>query len=105
MKGMGNILKQAQKMQQRMLEIQEELENLVIEGSAAGGMVTARVNGKSQPLSLKINPEAVDPDDVEMLEDAVLAALQDAMNKAQEVSEQKMAALTGGMKGMGIPGF
>lgn len=105
MKGMGNILKQAQKMQQRMLEIQEELENLVIEGSAAGGMVTARVNGKSQLLSLKINPEAVDPEDVEMLEDAVLAALQDAMNKAQEVSEQKMAALTGGMKGMGIPGF
>ena len=92
-------------MQQRMLEIQEELENLVIEGSAAGGMVTARVNGKSQLLSLKINPEAVDPEDVEMLEDAVLAALQDAMNKAQEVSEQKMAALTGGMKGMGIPGF
>ncbi len=92
-------------MQQRMMEAQEELERMEVEGSAAGGMVTVKVNGKSQVLGLKIDPEAVDPEDVEMLEDAVMAAIQDAMNKAQEISESKMADIAGGMKGMGIPGF
>ena len=92
-------------MQQQMMKVQEELEATEVEGSAAGGMVTVKANGKSQILSLKINPEAVDPDDVEMLEDTILAAIQDAVNKASEMAEQKMSGVTGGLGGMGLPGF
>ena len=108
MKGMGNLLKQAQKMQQQMLQIQEELEGLEILGEAGGGMVKVTVNGKGEISSLKIDPDAVDPEDVEMLEDTILAAIQDAVEKAQKTAAEKMNAVTGGMPGMGnmgMPGF
>jgi len=101
MKGMQDILRQAQKMQRQMLQAQEELAALIIEGSAAGDLVKVTVNGKGDILSLKINPEAVDPDDVEMLEDAVLAAINDAIGKAHKAAEEKMAKATGGMGAMG----
>ena len=106
MKGMGNLLKQAQKMQRQMMQVQEELETLEVEGSAGGGMVTVKVNGKSEVLSLKIDPEAIDPDDAEMLEDTILAAIHDAVEKSKNIAEKKMASVAGGLPGMGgIPGF
>jgi len=108
MKGMGNLLKQAQKMQQQMMQIQEELEGLEILGEAGGGMVKVTVNGKGEINSLKIDPDAVDPEDVEMLEDTILAAIQDAVEKAQKTAAEKMNAVTGGIPGMGnmgMPGF
>ncbi len=89
-------------MQNRMQKIQEELGETIVEGTAGGGMVTAQVNGLRQMQGIKISPGGVDPDDVEMLEDMVLAAVQDAMNNAEELSAEKMGALTGGMK---IPGL
>ncbi|CAN5375002.1 YbaB/EbfC family nucleoid-associated protein [soil metagenome] len=89
-------------MQNRMQKIQEELGETIVEGSAGGGMVTAQVNGLRQMHGIKISPDAVDPADVEMLEDMVLSAVQDAMNNAEELSAEKMGALTGGMK---IPGL
>jgi nucleoid-associated protein EbfC len=91
-----------QQMQNRMQKIQEELAETVVEGSAGGGMVTAQVTGLRQMQGIKIAPEAVDPDDIEMLEDMILAAVQDAMNNAEELSADKMSELTGGMK---IPGL
>lgn len=108
MKGMQNLVKQAQKMQQQMLKAQEELDGLEIEGDAGGGMVTVKVNGKGEILSLKIDPEAVDPEDVEMLEDTILAAIQDAVEKSRKVAEEKMMQASGGLGalgGMGLPGF
>ena len=105
---MGNLLKQAQKMQRKMMQTQEELEAMEIEGNAGGGMVTVKVNGKGDILALKIDPEAVDPQDVEMLEDTILAAIQDAAGKARVISEQKMTEAAGGlagMSGMEMPGF
>jgi DNA-binding YbaB/EbfC family protein len=108
MKGMGNLLKQAQKMQQQMMQIQEELEGLEILGEAGGGMVKVTVNGKGEINSLKIDPDTVDPEDVEMLEDTILAAIQDAVEKAQKTAAEKMNAVTGGIPGMGnmgMPGF
>lgn len=105
MKGMGNILKQAQRMQRKMLEVQEELENLEIERQAGGGMVKVKVNGKGEVLELKIDPQAVDPDEVEMLEDTILAAIHDAVDEARRISEEKMAEATGGLSGMGFPGM
>lgn len=100
--GMGggmnmNMIKQAQKMQQDMLKMQEELEAKEYEASAGGGMVTARVSGKRELVALTINPEAVDPDDVEMLQDMVVAAVNEAMRKADAESQQNMAKLTGGL--------
>lgn len=89
-------------MQNRMQKIQEELGETIVEGSAGGGMVTAQVSGLRQMHGIKISPDAVDPADVEMLEDMILAAVQDAMNNAEELSAEKMGALTGGMK---IPGL
>ena len=105
MKGMGSILKQAQRMQRKMLEVQEELENLEIERQAGGGMVKVKVNGKGEVLELKIDPQAVDPDEVEMLEDTILAAIHDAVDEARRISEEKMAEATGGLSGMGFPGM
>lgn len=107
MGNMGNILKQAQKMQSDMKKVQEELVNERIEGSAGGGMVVATVNGQSELMSIKISPDVVDPKDVEMLEDLVLAAISDATHKAQENMQQKMGQVTGGLGGalggMGLP--
>ena len=91
------MIKQAQKMQQEMLRMQEELENKAFTATAGGGMVTASVNGKHEVLSLQINPEAVDPDDVEMLQDMVIAAINEAMRAADAESANNMSRLTGGM--------
>lgn len=101
-KGMGNLMKQAQKVQQQMLKMQEELGNREVEATAGGGMVTAVVSGKGEMLRLKLAPEVVDPDDVEMLADLVVAAVGEAQRRAQEMMQQEMAKLTGGMN---IPGM
>ena len=92
-----NMIKQAQKMQQDMLKMQEEMEAKEYEATSGGGMVTARVNGKHELVSLTVNPEAVDPDDVEMLQDMVVAAVNEAMRKAETEASQSMAKLTGGL--------
>jgi hypothetical protein len=99
---MGNILKQAQKLQKRMMELQEELANKTVEATVGGGMVTVVANGQREILSIKISPEVVDPEDVEMLEDLILAAVNEANRKAQELMVQEMEKLTGGIK---IPGL
>jgi len=100
--GMGNIMKQAQQMQQKMLKMQEEMAERTVEASVGGGMVTVMANGRSEVISVKIEPQAVDPDDVEMLEDLVLAGVNEALRKAQEMMAEEMNKLTGGMK---IPGL
>ena len=91
------MMKQAQKMQQEMLRMQEEMENKTYAATAGGGMVTATVNGKHELLNLQINPEAVDPDDVEMLQDMVIAAVNEAMRTADTDSANNMSRLTGGL--------
>ena len=100
--GMGggmnmNMIKQAQKMQQDMLKMQEEMESKEYDATAGGGMVKAVVNGKHEVLSLTINPEAVDPEYVEMLQDMVVAAVNEAMRKAEAEAAQNMSKLTGGL--------
>ena len=92
-----NMIKQAQKMQQDMLKMQEALEAKQYEAAAGGGMVKAVVNGKHEVLSIEINPDAVDPEDVEMLQDMVVAAVNEAMRKAEAEASQNMAKLTGGL--------
>ena len=91
------MMKQAQKMQQQMLQMQEEMERKTYTAKAGGGMVAAEVNGKHEIVSLTINPEAVDPDDVEMLQDMVVAAVNEAMRAAEKDSTDNMARLTGGL--------
>ena len=91
------MMKQAQKMQQELLRMQEEQENKVYTASAGGGMVSASVNGKHEVVNLQINPEAVDPDDVEMLQDMVIAAVNEAMRTADNEAANNMSRLTGGM--------
>ena len=91
------MMKQAQKMQQEMLRMQEEMENKTWSATAGGGMVTAAVNGKHEVVGLEINPEAVDPDDVEMLQDMIIAAVNEAMRTADAEAAQNMSRLTGGM--------
>lgn len=108
--GMGggmnmNMMKQAQKMQQELLKMQEEMETKEFSFSAGGGMVTATITGKNKLTGLEINPEAVDPDDVEMLEDMVIAAINGAMAKAEEDSNAAMSRLTGGMNMGGLGGL
>ena len=96
------MLKQAQQIQKRMEQMQEEMETLTVEGSAGGGAVTATVTGRMQVLSIDIDPEVVDPDDVELLQDMVLAAVNDGLGKAEETVSKQMASITGGLK---IPGL
>ncbi|MEE2700804.1 MAG: YbaB/EbfC family nucleoid-associated protein [Chloroflexota bacterium] len=96
-----NMLRQAQQLQQRLLKIQEELETTTVEATVGGGVVIATATGKQRITSIKIDPEAVVSDDVSMLEDLILAAVNEVMNKAAELANQKMSAVTGGMK---IPG-
>lgn len=102
MKGMGNMMKQAQKLQSRMLKLQEELAEKTVEATAGGGMVKAVANGRQQVLSIRIDEEVVDPHDVEMLQDLILAAVNEALTKSQEMVSGEMAKLTGGMN---IPGL
>ncbi len=100
-RGMGgmnmNMIKQAQKMQQDMLKAQEELESKEYTATAGGGVVTARVNGKRELLSVEIDPEAVDPDDVEMLQDLIVAAVNEGLRTAAEDAASQMQRLTGGL--------
>ena len=91
------MMKQAQKMQQEMLRMQEEMENKTYSATTGGGMVTATVSGKHEVKELTINPEAVDPDDVEMLQDMIIAAVNEAMRTADAEAAQNMSRLTGGM--------
>ena len=100
--GMGNIMKQAQQMQRRMAQLQTELEERRIEATSGGGMVKAVVSGKQQLISLTIDPKAVDPEDVEMLQDLVMAALSEALKQSQKLAEEEMGKITGGMN---IPGL
>ncbi len=93
----ANMIKQAQKMQQEMLRMQQEMETKEYEATAGGGMVTAAVNGKHELLRLSIDPEAVDPEDVEMLQDMVIAAVNEAMRKAESEATANMSKLTGGL--------
>jgi hypothetical protein len=102
---MQQLMKQAQKMQQQMLAAQEELAQAQVEGTAGGGLVTATVTGGGDVVSVKIKPEAVDPDDVESLEDLVVAALHDAARAAQALQAERMGPVTGGMGGLGLPGL
>ena len=99
---MQRLARQAQKLQQQMAKAQEELDAREFEATSGGGMVTAKVNGKRELLALTIKPEAVDPDDVEMLEDMVMAAVNEALRTAAETVEREMGKLTGGM---GMPGL
>ncbi len=99
---LGNMMKQLQKMQARMEEIQAELEKTEVEGTAGGGMVKAKINGKLDLLEIAIDKEVVNPDDVEMLQDLIVAAVNQAKQKAQEMQASQMSQLTGGMN---IPGL
>ncbi len=106
--GMGNLLKQAQKMQKDMEKAQEELASIEVEGSAGGGMVSVRANAKMQIISIKIEPDVLE-DDVDMVEDLVLAAVNQALGNAQDAANARMSQVTGGMMGgmggLNIPGL
>lgn len=99
---MANLQRMAQQMQQEMLRVQNELAEATVDGSAGGGVVSATVTGKQELVSITIDPAAVDPADVDMLQDLVVAAVNDALRASRDLAEQRMAAVTGGMK---IPGF
>jgi len=98
----GKLMKQAQQMQEKMMRVQEELASRTVEATAGGGMVTAVVNGKNELVSLKIEKEVVDPDDIEMLQDLVVAAVNEGVRKAHEMAAEEMSKVTGGMN---IPGL
>jgi DNA-binding YbaB/EbfC family protein len=102
MAGMGNLLKQAQEMQGRITKIQEELGQKTVEGSAGGGMVQVTVNGQFNLLQIKIEPAVINGDEKEMLQDLILAAVNDGMRKAREMVAAEMSKVTGGFK---IPGL
>ncbi len=102
MKNMNKLLKQAQKMQSQVMKAQEELQRKEFEGVAGGGMVKVLVNGKNELVSIKINPEVVDAEDVEMLEDLIMAAHQSAIEKVKEANDSVFGSIQGGM---GLPGF
>ena len=102
---MQQMLKQVQKMQQDMAAAQEALKNERVEASAGGGMVTVQVTGDLVVKSIKIDPEAVDPEDVEMLSDMVLAAVNEGLRSAQELAARKLGGVTGGLGGMLPPGL
>ena len=108
---MNQMLKQVQQMQAEMMKAQESLKDEVVEASAGGGMVTVKVTGELELKELTIDPEAVDPEDVEMLQDMVLAAVNEALRSAQELAANKMQQATGGLGGpgglggLGLPGL
>ena len=102
MKGLGKMMKQAQQLQSKMAKLQEEMSEKTVETSSGGGMVKVVANGRQQLVSIQIEQEVVDPDDVEMLQDLILAAANDALSKAQEMATGEMSKLTGGLN---IPGL
>jgi len=99
------LMKQAQKMQQQMAAAQAELAEAEVTGSAGGGLVTVTLSGSGEVKTVKIDPKAVDPDDVESLEDLVVAAMHNATEAVRSLTEQKMGPVAGGMGGLGLPGF
>ncbi|UJX40428.1 YbaB/EbfC family nucleoid-associated protein [Desulfovibrio sp. JY] len=102
MKGMNELVRQAQIMQKKMAKLQEELQERTVEGTAGGGMVTAVVSGANELKSIAIDKTVVDPNDVEMLQDLVLAAVNDGLKKAKAMMEEEMGQLTGGIKMPGL---
>ena len=106
-KGMAAMMKQAQKLQTKLAQVQAELAEKQVEGTAGGGMVTVTANGQQDIVGIKIDPEVVDPEDVEMLEDLIMAAIQQARENAQDLSEKEMQKATAGLipPGMNMPGL
>ncbi len=102
---MQQMLKQVQKMQQDMAAAQETLKDEVVEASSGGGMVTVQVTGEMHVKSIKIDPQAVDPEDVELLADMVLAAVNEALRSAEKLASSKLGGLAGGLGGLGLPGM
>lgn len=102
MRNLGDLQRIAQQMQQQMVRIEEELEQSRVEGSAGGGAVRATVTGKQDLVSLTIDPSAVDPEDVEMLQDLIVAAVNDAIRASRDVAAEKMGPLAGGLPGLGF---
>jgi DNA-binding YbaB/EbfC family protein len=106
-KGFGDMMRQAKILQEKIARMQEELGEKVVESSVGGGMVVARANGRQELLSITLEREVVDPDDVDMLQDLVVAAVNDVLKKSQEMAAQEMGKITGGIKipGLKIPGL
>ena len=102
---MGNLMKQAQQFQTKMAKLQEELGDRTVEASAGGGMVTAVANGRQEILSVKIDPEVIDPNDVDMLQDLIQAAVNDALTRAKDMVNEEMGRLTKGLNLPNIPGL
>ncbi len=102
MKGFGNLLKEAQRLQQQMAELQEQVAQKKVQATAGGGMVTVEANGRQEIVAVRIDPEVVSKDDVQMLEDLVLAACNEALRKSRELVKQELGKLTGGLR---IPGL
>jgi DNA-binding YbaB/EbfC family protein len=102
---MNDMMRQVQKMQAEMAKAQDELKDETVEASAGGGMVTVKVSGELEVLEVRIDPEGVDPEDVELLQDMVQAATNEALRSAQELAANKMGAVTGGLGGLGLPGM
>ncbi|UCB51384.1 MAG: YbaB/EbfC family nucleoid-associated protein [Deltaproteobacteria bacterium] len=102
---MGNLLKQAQQFQTKIAKLQEELEDRTVEASAGGGMVTVVVSGRQEIVSIRIEPEVINSDDQEMLQDLILAAVNDALGKAKEMVNEEMGKLTRGLNLPNIPGL
>lgn len=102
MKGIGNMMKQAQKLQAGIVKLQEELASRTVEATSGGGMIKVQANGKQQIVSISIEKEVVDPNDIEMLQDLIIAAVNDALSKSQEMVSNEMSKLTGGIN---IPGL
>ncbi|HBG45774.1 MAG TPA: YbaB/EbfC family nucleoid-associated protein [Deltaproteobacteria bacterium] len=102
-KQLGNLMRQAQKMQEKMAEMQKELASRTVDSSAGGGMVTAVVNGSQELVGLKIDPSVVDPKDIDMLQDLVVAAVSEGLRKSKQMVQDEMSKLTSGM-GLNLPG-
>lgn len=102
MKGFGNLLREAQRLQQQMAELQEQVAQKKVQATAGGGMVTVEANGRQEIVAVRIDPEVVSKDDVQMLEDLVLAACNEALRKSRELVQQELGKLTGGLR---IPGL
>jgi DNA-binding YbaB/EbfC family protein len=101
-KGFGNLMRQAQQLQAKMLKVQEEMATRMVEATAGGGMVTAVANGRQELVSIKVEKEVINPEDVEMLQDLIVAAVNAALKKAQEMVSEEMKKLTGGIN---LPGL
>lgn len=105
MPNMGQLMKQAQQIQTKMAKLQEDLGDRTVEASSGGGMVIVVANGRQEVLSIKIEPEVIDPDDAEMLQDLIMAAVNDALTKAKDMVNEEMGKLTKGMNIPGMPGL